>query len=153
MIRSFSCSIGWVRVRYRIPATRDARSVRADAVAVIEHLKGGGKWTAVWCCLRLGRVKDRTYFCDEITVDGQPADTHERHAIVCVHLDLAFAFNALELAWSDHRGLPSGSQLRIRVAAIEEHVRNLNFALNYAKVCQDDMGRYLSAARPVIPET
>ncbi len=133
-----------------IPATRDARSVRADAVAVIEHLKGGGKWTA-FGLLTPRAVKDRTYFCDEITVDGQPADTHERLYIVCVHLDLAFAFNALELAWSDHRGLPSGSQSRIRVAAIKEHVGSLNLALNYAKVCQD-MGRYLSAARPVIPE-
>jgi AAA domain len=133
-----------------IPATREARSVRADAVAVIEYLQGGGKWTA-FGLLTPKAVKNFTYFRDEITVDGQPAETHERLYMVCAHVDLALAFEALEVAWSDHRGLPSGSQLRIRVAAIEEHVRNLNFVLNYAKVCQD-LGRYLSAARPVIPE-
>jgi hypothetical protein len=133
-----------------IPATREARSVRADAGAVIEYLQGGGKWTA-FGLLTPKAVKNFTYFRDEITVDGQPAETHERLYMVCAHVDLALAFEALEGAWSDHRGLPSGSQLRIRAAAIEEHVRNLNFALNYAKVCQD-LGRYLSAARPVIPE-
>jgi hypothetical protein len=133
-----------------IPATRDARGVRADAVAVIEYLSGGGKWTA-FGLLTPRALKDRTYFRDEITVDGKPADTHERLYLVCVHLDLAFAFNALETAWSDHRGLPSGSQPRIRVAAIKEHVGNLGLALNYAKVCAD-LGRYLSATTPAIPE-
>jgi hypothetical protein len=133
-----------------IPATWEARSVRADAVTVIEYLKGGGKWTA-FGLLTPKAVKDRTYFRDEITVDGQPADTHERLYMVCVHLDLALAFNALEIAWSDHGGLPSGSQSRIRAAAIKEHVSSLSFALNYAKVCQE-LGRYLNAVRPAIPE-
>lgn len=138
-----SCSVS-------IPATREARSVRADAVAVIEHLKGGGKWTA-FGLLTPKALKDRTYFRDEITVDGQPADTQERLYLVCAHLDLALAFSALEVAWSDHGGLPSGSQSRIRAAAIKEHVHRLSLALNYAKVCQD-LGRYLNAARPAIPE-
>jgi hypothetical protein len=57
-----------------------------------------------------------------ITVDGQAADTQERLHTVCQHLELTFAFNDLELAWSDHNGLPSGSVPRIRVAAIKEHV-------------------------------
>ena len=70
-----------------IPATRDARSVRADAVAVIEYLKGGGKWTE-FGLLTPKAVKDRTYFRDEITVDGQPADTHERLYMVCITLTL-----------------------------------------------------------------
>jgi very-short-patch-repair endonuclease len=133
-----------------IPATREARSVRTDAVAVIEYLKGGGKWTA-FGLLTPKAVKDRTYLRDEVTVDGQPADTPERLNMVCVHLDLALAFKSLETAWSDHHGLPSGSQSRIRVAAIREHVDSLGLALNYAKVCQD-LGRYLSALRPAIPE-
>ena len=133
-----------------IPTTREARSVRADAIAVTEHLKGGGKWTA-FGLLTPKAVKDRTYLRDEITVDGQPADTPERLYMVCVQLDLALAFNALEVAWSDHHGLPTGSQSRIRMAAIREHVDSLSLALNYAKVCQD-LGRYLSALRPAIPE-
>jgi very-short-patch-repair endonuclease len=133
-----------------IPVTREARSVRADAIAVIEHLKVGGKWTA-FGLLTPKAVKDRTYFLDEVSVDGQPADTHERLYMVCVHLDVALAFNTLEVAWSDHRGLPSGSQSQIRVAAIREHVDRLSLALNYAKVCHD-LGRYLNGLRPAIPE-
>ena len=42
---------------------------------VIEHLQGGGKWTA-FGLLTPKAVKDRTYLRDEITVDGQLADTH-----------------------------------------------------------------------------
>jgi very-short-patch-repair endonuclease len=133
-----------------IPATREVSCVRADAIAVIEYLNGGGKWTA-FGLLTPKAVKDRTYLRDEITVDGQPADTPKRLYMVCVHLDLVLAFNALEVAWSDYRGLPSGSQSRIRMAAIREHVDSLSLALNYAKVCQD-LGRYLSALRPAIPE-
>jgi very-short-patch-repair endonuclease len=133
-----------------IPVTREARSVRADAIAVIEYLRSGGKWTS-FGLLTPKAVKDRTYFRDEITVDGQPADTQELLHMVCVHLDLALAFNDLGAAWSDHRGLPSGSQSRIRLAAIKEHVDSLGIALNYARVCQD-LGRYLNAVRPAIPE-
>lgn len=141
--RSGSCLIS-------IPATRDARAVRADAAAVIEHLKGGGKWTA-FGFLTPKAVRDRTYLREQITVDGQSADTQERLRIVCNHLDLAFAFNDLELAWSDYRGLPSGSQPRIRVAAVKEHVGSLGSALDYAQACLD-LGRNLSTATPVIPE-
>ena len=71
--------------------------------------------------------------------------------MVCVYVDLASAFNALEASWSDHGGLPSGSQPRIRLTAIKEHVGNLSLALNYAKVCQD-LGHYLGSATPPIPE-
>jgi hypothetical protein len=133
-----------------IPATRDARTVRADAVAVIEHLKGGGKWTA-FGFLTPKAVKDRTYLREMVTVDGQPADTQERLHTVCHHLDLTFAFNDLELAWSDHNGLPPGSLPRIRVAAIKEHVDILGSALKYAQICLD-LGRKLGTAAPVIPE-
>jgi hypothetical protein len=133
-----------------MPATRDARTVRADAAAVIEHLKGGGKWTA-FGLLTPKAVKDRTYLREQITVDNQPADTPERLLIICDHLDLAFAFNDLELAWSDHSGLPSGSQPRIRVAAIKEHVGSLSSALDYAHWCVE-LGHYLSTATPGIPE-
>jgi very-short-patch-repair endonuclease len=133
-----------------IPAIREARSVRADAIAVIEYLNGGGKWTT-FGLLTPKAVKDRTYLRDDITVDGRPADTPERLNMVCVQLDLTLAFNALEVAWSDHHGLPSGSQSRIRIAAIGEHVDSLSLALNYAKVCQE-MDRYLGSLRPIIPE-
>jgi hypothetical protein len=133
-----------------IPETWDLRTVRADAAAVLEHLKGGGKWTA-FGLFTPKAVKDRIYLRDHITVDGQLADTHERLQIVCDYIDRELAFNALELAWSDHSGLPSGSQLRIRVIAIKEHVGSLGSALEYAEACLS-LGRHFSTATPVIPE-
>ena len=75
-----------------IPATREGKSVRADAVAVIEYIRVGGKWTK-FGVLTPKALKDRTYFRDEITVDGKPADTHARLYMVCVYVDLASAFN------------------------------------------------------------
>ena len=73
----------WVRIRYQFRRLGKLRSVRADAAAVIEHLKGGGKWTT-FGLLTPKALKDRTYLRDEITVDGQPADTQERLQMVCV---------------------------------------------------------------------
>jgi very-short-patch-repair endonuclease len=133
-----------------IPANKDAKAVRADAVAMVEHLKAGGKWTT-WGVLTPKAARERTYLRDQVTVDGQPADTHERLQAVCNHLSLAFAINDLEQAWADHGGLPASSQLRIRLTAIKEHVRALKDALGYARTCLD-VGRNLAAARPSIPE-
>ena len=133
-----------------MPEDFDARIVRADVAAVIEHLTGGGKWTA-FGLFTPKAVKGRTYLREQITVDGQLADTQERLQVVRNHLDVTLTFDALELAWSDHNGLPSGSQLRIRVAAIKEHVGSLGSALDYAEACLR-LGRILSAATPMIPE-
>jgi very-short-patch-repair endonuclease len=96
-------------------------------------------------------LKDRIYLREQITVDGQLADTQERLQIVCDHLDLVLAFDTLEMAWLDYNGLPSDSQLRIRLAAIKEHVGSLGSALDYAETCLR-LARNLSAATPVIPE-
>ena len=133
-----------------IPANKEAKAVRADAVVMIEHLKAGGKWTA-WGVLTPKAVRERTYLRDEVTVDGQPADSQERLQVVCNHLSLTFAINDLENAWTDHGGLPASSQLRMRMAAIKEHVSALEDALDYARACLD-VGRKLTAARPSIPE-
>ncbi len=135
-----------------LPETWDLailRTVRADAAAVLEHLKGGGKWTT-FAVFTPKAVKDRTYL-RQITVDGQLADTRERLQVVCDYIDLVFAFNELEAAWSDHNGLPSGSQLRIRVVAIKEHVGSLGNVLDYAQACLY-VSHHFSAATPVIPE-
>lgn len=95
-------------------------------------------------------VKGRTYLHEAVTVDGQPAETPDRLQVVCDHLDLTFAFEGMELAWSDHGGLPTGSQPRIRLAAIREHVNCLNRALDYAADCSI-FGRALNGAAPAIP--
>jgi hypothetical protein len=78
-----------------IPADREAKAVRADVVAAIEHLQAGGKWTR-WGLFTPKVVKERTYLRDQVTVDGQPADTPERLQAVCNHLDLTSAIETLQ---------------------------------------------------------
>ncbi len=133
-----------------LPADKEAKTVRADAAAVIDHLKAGGKWNT-WVVLTPATVKERTYLRAHVTVDDQPADSIERLQLVCTHLDLAFSIQDLEQAWADHGGLPASSQPRIRLAAINEHVSILGDALNYAEACQK-LNRYMSLSRPAIPE-
>ncbi len=132
-----------------MPQAWDTKIARSDAAAVIEHLNSGGKWTA-FGVFTPKAIKDRTYL-RHITVDGESADTPERLRLVCIHLDLALAFDALEQAWSDHNGLPSDSQPRIRLAAIKEHVVSLASCLDYARICLG-LGRSFGAAIPAIPE-
>jgi very-short-patch-repair endonuclease len=133
-----------------IPDERDRKAVRTDAAAVIEHLRDGGKWTS-FGLLTPKAVKDRTYLRELVTVDGQSADRPDRLQIVCDHLDLTFAFEDMELAWTDQGALPTGSQPRIRIAAIREHVDCLDSALAYATDCSD-LARSLTSAKPAIPE-
>src|SRR5260370_37696478 len=47
--------------------------------------------------------------------------------------------------------MPSGSQPRMRVAAIREHVGSLGSVLEYAEACLS-LGHDLNAATPQIPE-
>lgn len=133
-----------------IPAGKDARVIRADAAAMIDHMRAGGKWTA-WGVLTPKAVKERTYLRDQVTVDGRPADTEERLQVVCGHLDLTFAIDDLNQFWADHGGLPESSQLEMRLAAIKEHVSILDETLNHAEACLVQ-GHDMTAARPTIPE-
>ncbi len=133
-----------------IPDGKDRKAARTDAAVVMEHLKAGGKWIS-FGVLTPKAVKGRTYLREGVTVDGQPAETPERLQVVCDHLDLTFAFEGMELAWSDHGRLPTGSQPGIRLAAIREHVDCLDRALEYAADCSS-FARALNGAAPAIPE-
>jgi very-short-patch-repair endonuclease len=132
------------------PETWDIKKIRADLVVVYRHLREGGKWIEFGLYTPKA-IKGRTYLRGPITVNGQVADTAERLRIVCDHLDLILALHALELAWSDYGGLPPGSQPRIRMAAIREHVESYADALEYAQTCLH-LGRILGATTPAIPE-
>ncbi|OFW03494.1 MAG: hypothetical protein A3G20_06590, partial [Acidobacteria bacterium RIFCSPLOWO2_12_FULL_59_11] len=133
-----------------IQAEKDAKTIRTDAAAVIQHFEAGGKWKN-WGFLTPKTVKERTYLRYQVTVDGQPADTVERLKAVCKHLDLSFAIKDMQRAWTDHGGLPAGSELRMRLVAIKEHVGILNDALQYAQDCLK-LGGAMKAAAPTIPE-
>ena len=61
-----------------------------------------------------------------------------------------FCNRDLQRAWVDHGGLPLGSELRIRLAAIKEHVGIFDEALQYANECLK-VGGAMKAAVPTIP--
>jgi len=132
-----------------LSVTKDLRAVRADAAAVLDHLKSGGKWTS-FGVLTPKVVKDRTYLRQQIAVNGRPPDTPDALQILCEDLDLALTFEELDSIWSDHGGLPSGSP-QIRAAAIKECTTALGAALDYVAACQA-LAVSLSAAAPAIPE-
>jgi hypothetical protein len=133
-----------------VSATKNAKVIRADASAVIQHLEAGGKWKKL-AFFTPEVVKERTYLLHQVSVDGQPADTIERLQAVCSHLDLTVAIEDVQHAWTDHGGLPAGSDLRMRVAAIKEQVGVLSDTLHYADACMK-LGSAMKSAASPIPE-
>jgi very-short-patch-repair endonuclease len=147
-IEGLLSSLGSTSVSVNV--TKHAKAVRADASAIIQHLEAGGKWKKL-AFFTPEVVKERTYLLDQVSVDGQPADTIERLQAVCKHLDLTVAIEDVQHAWTDHGGLPSGSDLRMRVAAIKEQVGVLTDALHYADACIK-LGSAMKSAASSIPE-
>lgn len=133
-----------------IKPERDLRTVLSDAKAVAAHLHGGGKWTSLGV-FTPKNLKSRLYLKDEITVDGQPAASEELLGFVCAYLDMTLALRDLDGAWEEYGGLPTGSQISIRLAAIKEQISALFKALAYVEACQK-AGDQLAAAIPSIPE-
>jgi very-short-patch-repair endonuclease len=132
-----------------LPETWDLKQVRMDVVSVYRHLREGGRWVEFGLYTPKA-VKGRGYLRGAIKVDGVVADTPERFRIVCDYIDLMLSLRSLDLAWSDHGGLPSGAQLRVRTAAIKEHVNFFAGALAYAQTCVH-VGRILGTTTPPIP--
>ena len=145
-VDQFLESLGATSVHIR--TDKEATTIRADAVAVIQHLEAGGKWKS-WGIVTPRNLKERVYLRDQVTVDGQPADTVERLKALCKHLELTLAIANLQLLWADHGGLPTGSEIRTRLAAIKEHVSFLEEALRYAENCQKLSGAMKSAVPPI----
>jgi very-short-patch-repair endonuclease len=134
-----------------LPETWDLKQVRTDVVSVYRHLREGGRWIEFGLYTPKA-VKGRTYLRGAIKVDGVVADTPDRLRIVCDYIDLVLALRSLDLAWVDHGGLPSasGTQLRVRAAAIKEHINFFAGALAYAQTCVH-VGRILGTTTPPIP--
>lgn len=131
-----------------MPANWDLKQVRLDAASVYRHLREGGRWSGMLYTPRV--VRGRTYLRGAVKIDGQTADTVEQLRIVCDHIDLVQTLRSLDVAWSDHGGLPQGTQPRIRVAAIREHVNFFAGAIAYAQTCVH-VGRILGTTTPPIP--
>lgn len=131
-----------------LPANWDLKQVRADVAAVYRHLRDGGRWSGF--LYTPGAVRGRSYLRGALKVDGQVADTAERLRLVCDYIDLVHTLRLLDVAWSDRGGLPAASQLRVRVAAIREHVNFYAGAIAYAQTCVH-VGRILGTTVPPIP--
>jgi hypothetical protein len=92
----------------------------------------GGKWRR-FGIITPKEVKERTYLRNQITVNGQPADTVAHLSLVCTHIDIDLGLAALDDTWADHGGLPKGTERRIRLAAIKEQVDTLGDALSHVQ--------------------
>ncbi|HLG85919.1 MAG TPA: AAA domain-containing protein [Alphaproteobacteria bacterium] len=117
-----------------VPPGRDPTRVRADAELLAAHLRAGGKLKFLRFMIPKV-VRERSYLYEQVTIDGQPADTEERLLLACDYLDLNLAFNAMDKVWADFGGLPSGSQYKLRFAAISEQIQTLAEALSYCRRC------------------
>jgi very-short-patch-repair endonuclease len=117
-----------------IPPDKGFRRVRGDAEAAANYLQMGGKWRR-FGIVTPKEVKHRTYLRDQVTVDGQPADTVAHLSLVCTHIDIELGFADLDAVWAGHGGLPSDSERRIRLAAIKEQIESLGDALSHIQAC------------------
>jgi hypothetical protein len=77
-----------------IPPDRELRRVRADARAAVNHLQTEGKWRR-FGIVTPKELRERTYLRDQITVNGQPADTVAHLSLVCSHIDIDLGFAEL----------------------------------------------------------
>jgi len=125
---------GLQSVSISIPPELDLARVRADADALLNHLRQGGGWKRLGI-LTPKEVKGRTYLRHRIQVNGQPASSENQLLVVRNYVNVELLFAALEEAWLDHGGLPKGSQRQIRLAAIKEQVSALNDVLSHADEC------------------
>lgn len=134
-----------------LPTDKDTKGIRADVAALIGHLQAGGKWTK-FGLFTPSVVKERTYLLNQVTVDGQPANSKDRLTSVRLHIDTALAFDDLERAWSDLGGLPKSSERRIRLATAKEQVSKLGELLAYAQDCLNlsrSLGTKFPAMSPI----
>lgn len=118
-----------------IPPEFELARVRADADALLQYFRRGGKWK------RLGvitpkEVKKRRYLRERIQVNGQPITTESQLRILRDYLDVELSFAALDEAWRDcGGGVPKGSQQQIRLTAAKEQVVALGDVLSHADEC------------------
>ena len=102
----------------------DPATLKADAQAVLEHLKGGGSWG--WGPVRPAAVRPRLYLKDSVRVRGRAADTAEVLQELLDFLDLTTRLKQLEAGWSGVGFVPVGpltlklTQLREQHEALDQ---------------------------------
>ena len=96
---------------------RDPATLKADAQAVLEHLKGGGSWG--WGPMRSAAVRQRLYLKDSARVRGRAADTTEALQELLDFLDLTARAKQLEGSWAAVGFVPVGP-LPFRLTQLQE---------------------------------
>ena len=134
-----------------LPDARDPRKVRADAAAVLQYFKSGGKWK------RLGivtpkEVKGRIYLKDEVLVDGEGASDSDRLKLVRDYLELRFRLADLQSVWNGVGATPTPeSDHRLILALLKEQANVLEQCCAYAGACHL-LARSMAASTAPIPE-
>ncbi|MDV6373394.1 AAA domain-containing protein [Deinococcus arenicola] len=95
---------------------REPPAVQVDAVAVLEHLKGGGGW-GNWLS-KPAAVKNRLYLKD-LTVGGRPAATPEGLQDLLDHLRLSADLDRVGALWAAV-GVQVSGPLKLRVTELDE---------------------------------
>ena len=93
---------------------RAPESLRVDAQAVLDHLKGGGNWGGFFG--KPAAVRNRFYLRDSVKVAGQAADTPAALQALLDHLRLSQQLARLEEIWTA-AGVTPGGPVKLRVLA------------------------------------
>jgi very-short-patch-repair endonuclease len=133
----------------QLPASRDARRVRADAAVALSHFQKGGKWKVLGL-VTPRTLKSRVYLKHEVLVDGAGAADSERLQIVCDDLDLQYALADLDSAWADVGARPAAGDRRLRIAVLKEQLRLLEQVCEYVDAC-GRLAASFAAGSPSIP--
>ncbi|WP_185974724.1 AAA domain-containing protein [Deinococcus detaillensis] len=95
----------------------DPATLKADAQALLEHLRGGGSWG--WGPMRPAAVRQRLYLKDTARVRGRAADTPEALQELLDFLDLTARARQLESNWAAVGFMPVGT-LPLRLTQLQE---------------------------------
>ncbi len=133
-----------------ITKRRERRKARSDISIVQRHFATGGGWK-VFGIFTPRAVKAQMYLKEEVRIDGQGLVEVDMLDLAAAHLDMEFAVEELERLWSDLGELPPGVDVRVRIAAITEHLEQLERSIEYGDRCRD-CGMQMAAATPSIPE-
>jgi len=117
----------------RLPAGRDVSKLLADAQAMVEHLRGGGKWTSLGGLRKPKPVIGREYLVQEVTVDASaPDEIHELEAVVLA-ARRRLSLDEVGNLWRAHDPAPEGADDKLRELRLRTRVKQLEVLLDLGR--------------------
>jgi hypothetical protein len=98
---------------------RDVMVVRADAEALLTHLRANGSLGGRW--LRPKVVKERLYLLENVRIDGQEPSTAEALTKLTQWCDLQITLDRLLTSWASFAPVPEGAEY-VRIAAYRDRL-------------------------------